>query len=140
LITPTDAKQLRTEPVAKQRVALGQVRTFRAALFNAVTGRGDSLDEVQSFVARAVARSSYRRVDGVLRLDSPLAAGVIVDRAALDAHRLLEEHGTDAIGLCASEACGWVFLDPTHRRRWCIMAVCGNRAKARRFADRQRTY
>jgi predicted RNA-binding Zn ribbon-like protein len=31
-----------------------------------------------------------------------------------------------------------VFLDPSHRRRWCIMAVCGNRAKARRYADRRR--
>ena len=55
---------------------------------------------------------------------------------ALDVHRLLDEFGTSAVGLCASEACGWVFLDPSHRRRWCTMAVCGNRAKARRFRER----
>ncbi|MGH8861125.1 MAG: CGNR zinc finger domain-containing protein, partial [Jatrophihabitantaceae bacterium] len=36
-----------------------------------------------------------------------------------------------------SEACGWVFLDQSHRRRWCVMAVCGNRAKAARFRRRR---
>ncbi len=32
---------------------------------------------------------------------------------------------------CASPACSLVFLDTSknHRRRWCSMAVCGNRAK-----------
>ena len=35
---------------------------------------------------------------------------------------------------CASPECGWVFLDTTrgNRRRWCDMADCGNRVKARR--------
>jgi predicted RNA-binding Zn ribbon-like protein len=34
---------------------------------------------------------------------------------------------------CADEFCGWVFLDRSQagRRRWCRMADCGNRAKAR---------
>lgn len=31
--------------------------------------------------------------------------------------------------------CGWLFLDSTRNasRRWCDMAACGNRAKAKRF-------
>ena len=35
---------------------------------------------------------------------------------------------------CASPECGWIFLDTTrgNRRRWCDMADCGNRVKARR--------
>ena len=33
--------------------------------------------------------------------------------------------------------CGWLFADPRLRRRWCDMAVCGNRAKARRHAERR---
>ncbi len=39
---------------------------------------------------------------------------------------------------CPGEDCGWLFLDRRGRRRWCIMATCGNRAKARAFAERQR--
>lgn len=42
--------------------------------------------------------------------------------------------------LCESPECGWLFLDssPNHRRRWCSMAGCGNRAKARRHYRRVR--
>jgi predicted RNA-binding Zn ribbon-like protein len=43
-----------------------------------------------------------------------------------------------AVGRCPGEDCGWLFLDRRGRRRWCSMAVCGNRAKARRHAVRAR--
>ena len=35
---------------------------------------------------------------------------------------------------CANDACLWLFLDESKNatRRWCDMASCGNRAKARR--------
>ena len=38
--------------------------------------------------------------------------------------------------LCANPRCGLYFYDKsrTHRRRWCSMAVCGNRSKAAAFA------
>jgi predicted RNA-binding Zn ribbon-like protein len=42
-----------------------------------------------------------------------------------------------AVAACPGVGCGWLFTDPRHRRRWCSMAVCGNRAKARRHADRR---
>jgi predicted RNA-binding Zn ribbon-like protein len=40
---------------------------------------------------------------------------------------------------CDAETCGWLFLDRSRNRsrRWCDMAVCGNRAKARRHYERQ---
>ncbi|HMB89813.1 MAG TPA: ABATE domain-containing protein [Rhodothermales bacterium] len=39
---------------------------------------------------------------------------------------------------CAADDCGWLFLDMSRNRsrRWCDMADCGNRAKARRFKER----
>ncbi|WP_171168255.1 CGNR zinc finger domain-containing protein [Streptomyces sp. I05A-00742] len=39
---------------------------------------------------------------------------------------------------CAEHACAWVFWDTSKNRsrRWCSMRVCGNRAKARRYAAR----
>lgn len=41
---------------------------------------------------------------------------------------------------CADDTCGWVFWDVSRNnsRRWCKMRVCGNRAKARAYAARQR--
>jgi predicted RNA-binding Zn ribbon-like protein len=48
---------------------------------------------------------------------------------------------SDEVGLvreCGSETCSWLFVDRsrTHRRRWCDMKTCGNRAKARRHYRR----
>ncbi|MEV4878679.1 CGNR zinc finger domain-containing protein [Streptomyces cyaneofuscatus] len=47
----------------------------------------------------------------------------------------------DAVRLkrCSEHACAWVFWDTSKNRsgRWCSMRVCGNRAKARRYAARQ---
>ncbi|MHB8059696.1 MAG: CGNR zinc finger domain-containing protein [Gaiellaceae bacterium] len=40
---------------------------------------------------------------------------------------------------CRSDDCRWAFFDGSknHSRAWCSMAVCGNRAKARAFRERQ---
>lgn len=45
-----------------------------------------------------------------------------------------------AVRECASERCRWLFVDdsPSARRRWCSMAICGNRAKVRRHYARRR--
>jgi predicted RNA-binding Zn ribbon-like protein len=39
---------------------------------------------------------------------------------------------------CRSDTCQWAFFDAArnHSRQWCDMAVCGNRAKARRYRTR----
>jgi predicted RNA-binding Zn ribbon-like protein len=41
---------------------------------------------------------------------------------------------------CANPDCRWVFYDRSHSRQgaWCEMKVCGNRAKNRRFKQRNR--
>jgi predicted RNA-binding Zn ribbon-like protein len=135
IVTADEARRLRSEPDSQQRTALGRLRGLRRAVYQAVTIPSAPLEPVHGFVAGAVTRSAY---DPHGRLVAPYTPGVITDRCALEAHRMFEEYGRGAVGLCASEACGWVFLDPTHRRRWCVMAVCGNRAKARRHAARRR--
>jgi predicted RNA-binding Zn ribbon-like protein len=48
--------------------------------------------------------------------------------------------GTQArLRMCANPGCGLFFSDKsrTHRRRWCSMAICGNRHKVASFARRQ---
>jgi predicted RNA-binding Zn ribbon-like protein len=44
------------------------------------------------------------------------------------------------VKLCAGEECGWLFLDASRNqsRRWCSMADCGNRAKAKRYYQRHK--
>jgi len=56
-----------------------------------------------------------------------------------DAAELLTSDALSRLGQCAGHECGWLFLDTSrgHRRRWCDMADCGNRAKVRRFRQRR---
>jgi predicted RNA-binding Zn ribbon-like protein len=67
--------------------------------------------------------------------DSPRRA---LGMLALDAARLLGDPEERA-RLRRCEGCGEIFLDrsPAGRRRWCSMATCGHRAKARRHRQRQ---
>ena len=53
---------------------------------------------------------------------------------AHSAARLLVDNCLCYIKECADQTCEWVFLDcsKSHRRRWCSMQTCGNRAKARK--------
>jgi predicted RNA-binding Zn ribbon-like protein len=59
---------------------------------------------------------------------------------ALSAAELLVNLDRRRLKQCAGLHCGWFFLDETksRTRRWCDMRVCGSRAKARRFRQRQR--
>jgi predicted RNA-binding Zn ribbon-like protein len=51
---------------------------------------------------------------------------------------LLASPSVADLAVCAAEGCGWLFLDRTHRRRWCSMRSCGNRAKAARHYERSK--
>lgn len=60
-----------------------------------------------------------------------------IARSAVD---LLASDQLPFVRACASKTCEWLFLDESknHRRRWCDMTKCGNRAKVRNFYTRQR--
>ncbi len=65
-------------------------------------------------------------IDGALaRLVEPIVREIVTGRP-------------ERLRACADQACRWVFYDDsrTGRRRWCNMAVCGNRAKAARHRAR----
>jgi len=59
---------------------------------------------------------------------------------ARSAGELLASDQLQYIHACESKTCQWLFLDTSknHRRRWCDMTKCGNRAKAQRFYNRKR--
>lgn len=60
-----------------------------------------------------------------------------ISRSAAD---LLASDQLAFVRACASHTCEWLFLDESknHRRRWCDMMKCGNRAKVRSFYKRQK--
>jgi len=59
---------------------------------------------------------------------------------ARSAAELLASDQLAYIHMCASKTCQWFFLDTSknHRRRWCDMTKCGNRAKVQRFYVRRK--
>jgi predicted RNA-binding Zn ribbon-like protein len=76
-----------------------------------------------------------RESGGRIRLDAGTQGNGPRDalaRLALDAARLLGGEEATRLRICPGDGCGGRFLDqsPAGRRRWCSMAVCGNRHKA----------
>ena len=76
--------------------------------------------------------------DGPARWRVPEPAQQSLVAAAVATEALLTSAALVDVAACPGEGCGWLFVDPRQRRRWCSMAVCGNRAKARRHAERLR--
>jgi predicted RNA-binding Zn ribbon-like protein len=60
-----------------------------------------------------------------------------IARSAAD---LLASDRLQFVRACASKTCEWLFLDESknHRRRWCDMTKCGNRAKVSSFYKRKK--
>ncbi len=97
--------------------------------FNAY--RGEALSNLQLKAARNGFRLVWK--EDPSRLDSILWPIV---RSASD---LLTSPDLGNVHECDMPSCRWIFVDRSknHRRRWCDMKVCGNRAKARKFYRRQ---
>jgi predicted RNA-binding Zn ribbon-like protein len=57
---------------------------------------------------------------------------------AQTASDLLVSNDAELVKDCGDPTCRWLFLDVSknHTRRWCDMATCGNRMKARRYHAR----
>jgi predicted RNA-binding Zn ribbon-like protein len=58
---------------------------------------------------------------------------------ARSAAEIVIEGAAAKVRVCANPACGLFFCDKsrTHKRRWCSMAICGNRNKVASFARRR---
>jgi predicted RNA-binding Zn ribbon-like protein len=121
---------------------LERARAFRANLYAVLRdpARAAAWPAVADQIAAAAQTLHLHRADRTIRweiepaadLSAPLAA------AAWSAGELLTSPALGRVRACAGAGCGWLFLDPTGRRRWCVMATCGNREKARRFAARHK--
>jgi predicted RNA-binding Zn ribbon-like protein len=141
LITaPAEERLRRTatrDPAAASR-ALERALALRDALYASCTDPAAAeWDDVAAAAHRAATAAVLVRGAGWVipesaGLDLPILAFA---RAAGD---LLATTDLECVGVCPGKDCGWLFLDVRGRRRWCTMAVCGNREKARRHARKAR--
>jgi predicted RNA-binding Zn ribbon-like protein len=132
-------------PDRQGRAVVDRVITVRSALYDIFRGASRDLSVLSAEARRlgiglSLAPDDPADPDGPLARwdagDDPEAPLRAVVYAAAD---LLTSPLARHVAICPGAGCGWAFLDPRGRRRWCIMAVCGNRAKAARFAARSRT-
>jgi len=58
-----------------------------------------------------------------------------IGRLVATLYSAMQDEGWERLKLCGSDTCRWAFFDRSKNRssRWCTMASCGNREKARRF-------
>ena len=129
------------EPSAAE-ATLERARELRTAVYGALNGGAEApgfemVDRMATEAGghlRLVGDGSgfARSLADDVGLDAPLLA------AAWSASELLVSSELLLVRACPGTGCGWLFLDRRGRRRWCVMSTCGNRAKARRFAHRQR--
>lgn len=80
--------------------------------------------------------------DGKARLE-PHADGVegALGRIVAAVFAAMHEADWSRLKLCGRPSCRWAFYDQSrnHSSRWCRMASCGNRQKAKRFRERAKT-
>jgi predicted RNA-binding Zn ribbon-like protein len=135
--------QISTAGPAQGRRLVGRAVALRDALYAVlVTGNaGEPEWSVIDREVRAAGPTLAANPDGpapaAWRLD-PTAAQAPLAAVAWSAAGFLTSPAAATVGACPGQGCGWVFADPKGRRRWCSMAWCGNRAKARRHAERVR--
>src|SRR6266571_3919560 len=71
----------------------------------------------------------------------PESAGAVgaIGRLVATLYSAMQDEEWDRLKLCSSDPCRWVFYDRSRNQssRWCNMASCGNRAKAKRFRQKR---
>jgi predicted RNA-binding Zn ribbon-like protein len=107
------------------------------ALFSGGSASQDGLKTLNAEIRRTSAQLHVARERGTFALTWDPGSRIL-GPVVLSAIDLLASSDLKRVHVCAGAGCEFLFLDKsrTHRRRWCSMAVCGNRAKARRHRIR----
>jgi predicted RNA-binding Zn ribbon-like protein len=117
-------------------------RVFDATARAKVPATGD-LAALNHELASAPSRTALKRERTGFAWDvdlRPATAPAALAPVLWSAGDLLTGDRLGRVKRCANPECGWLFLDDSRagKRRWCSMASCGNRAKARRHYHRSR--
>ncbi len=153
IVDPVEGRRLRERAAANpdganralERAIAMRELIYRVFASKSEGGRanGNDVDDLNSCLRDALAHARVvsagaRFSWGWQRDEASLEAMLWpVVRSAAD---LLTSPKLSRVRQCASDdGCGWLFLDTSRngQRRWCDMADCGNRAKARRHYSRR---
>jgi predicted RNA-binding Zn ribbon-like protein len=146
IVTPNELIHLRAAAASHPREAkkvMERAWKLRESFFE-LLGGGGNLDLINREISEAMAHTRLVREGARFIIDfecDDLAAPLyFVARSMME---LLTSSDLERVRMCEmseSNECAWLFLDPTknHTRRWCSMASCGNRAKARRHYRRKK--
>ena len=132
----------------KAQILLDEAITTRETIYRILSAIADSVTvpekdfaALTKAIAATPARNALVRSDGhygwrIAEL-RPVAAHLLAPVLWSTAD-LMVAAGRRRLRRCANEECLWLFLDESKSgtRRWCDMASCGNRAKARRHYDK----
>jgi predicted RNA-binding Zn ribbon-like protein len=145
LITDPDARQLLASAAShpqEARDVLRRALELREAIYRTSLGVSATTSDWELISAEArLARGASTLRPGIDRgparwqFTPTGSAALPVLAIAASAADLLTGPLAGTVGACPGAGCGWLFSDPRGRRRWCSMAVCGNRAKARRHRE-----
>lgn len=93
-----------------------------------------SLDHYLATLPRPKLTFQNGRVQWDWEISSRTCA-LLLTRIITNAIEILMSDSLKRVKFCAASDCGWLFIDTSknNSRRWCDMADCGNRAKARQF-------
>jgi predicted RNA-binding Zn ribbon-like protein len=137
----------RTVRTATGRAVLDRALALREALHAVLVGPPRDGGRQEWSVINREVRAAYATATLVANADEAAPAAWWLDPAvphaalaavAFSSAGFLTSPAAGSVGACPGVGCGWVFADPRRRRRWCSMAWCGNRAKARRHSQRRR--
>jgi predicted RNA-binding Zn ribbon-like protein len=132
-------REARRRPKAAA-AALSQALEIRDTLYRVLRDPTDphTFSAFASWAHRAATSLRLNQADGQIQWEVEPRAGMAAPVLAVtwSAGQLLASPERAWVRACPGRACGWLFLHPTGRRRWCTMTTCGNREKARRFAGR----
>ncbi|MBC3956551.1 MULTISPECIES: ABATE domain-containing protein [Pseudomonas] len=96
---------------------------------------------LNAFLLRAVPQLIWEpsKVPTLERFCQPTATDRVLGELAYGAAQLLAEGDLTLLRKCESHECSLMFYDRTksHKRRWCSMALCGNRHKVAEFRKRR---
>lgn len=134
-----------SEPVDEQ-VLLAQTHALRAVTREVITRRkrGETVDVggLNAYLeGHVTSRKLLRRAGGEFALVTVPRGGTIsslLGPLAQAVAQLLVDGNFDLVRQCEHPECVLWFYDRTkaHKRRWCSMALCGNRYKAAQFRKR----
>ncbi|MDA8195938.1 MAG: CGNR zinc finger domain-containing protein [Actinomycetota bacterium] len=114
---------------------------FSFQIFGVESNKVEAYKAAEFLNGLIAAQGSHRRfgIDSHGAIITESAASTLDSRVvdivseALDLLSFSEKRSR--VKVCANESCQAIFMDrsPTNNRIWCSMAICGNRAKARRY-------